>query len=440
MTLQFDPVDSDFDDLHDLRDEAACVRDSLTALGRLLGASLAVPRRDLASFAREHLGVPDDRITRVKVDLVGVTAPLVQWQVARLLDLAPDAVLTGSYGRGTPDHRVIATDVDDEATVPDDLAAALSSHHPLGLDAVLLIQTLQGVRQLSLAVRTDDKDAAREQLAELLRKAATAGNFYRGKTLRADTSLYGGLRLSHLERLQARREDVLHSSDVWDAIDANIGGLSRHGDALAAADLGTSRGLLIVGRPGVGKTALCRVIATELPEGTTVVLVDAGIGSRSLAELYDSIEMLAPVALFFDDIDLMAGDRRGGSPGELLHHLLTRLDGLSVSVPVITIATTNNADVVDPALVRPGRFDDVLVIAPPERSLREQILRRYVTPLADLDVAPVAMVTDGASGADLREIVRRAVLEHGPELTTALLLDVARTGRWRPTIPTGQYL
>ena len=107
---------------------------------------------------------------------------------------------------------------------------------------------------------------------------------------------------------------------------------------------------------------------------------------------------------------------------------------------MLTVATTNVTEALDPALLRPGRFDAVIEIGPPDAAGRCAILRRYLSPIADLDPAPVAALTEGASGADLREIVRRAVLERGAALTLADLLDVARSGRWKPDVPTGQYL
>jgi len=107
---------------------------------------------------------------------------------------------------------------------------------------------------------------------------------------------------------------------------------------------------------------------------------------------------------------------------------------------VVTIATTNVTETIDPALLRPGRFDSVIEIGAPGPAARQQILRRYLRALGDFDLARVVAVTDGATGADMREIVRRAVLERGPDVTADDLYDVANSGRWRPNVPSGQYL
>jgi SpoVK/Ycf46/Vps4 family AAA+-type ATPase len=209
---------------------------------------------------------------------------------------------------------------------------------------------------------------------------------------------------------------------------------------LASAGLGVSRGVLVVRPPGVGKTALCRVIASELPAETTLLLLDSGASARGFGRLYESLPSLAPAAVFLDDIDLLAGDRRNGSHGSVLREFLTHLDGFTPTAAVVTVATTNVIDTIDPALIRPGRFDSVLEIGPPDRSAREEILRRYLRPFGDFSVSKVAILTDGATGADLREIVRRAVLERGASLGDEALVDVVRTGRWKPKVPTGQYL
>jgi SpoVK/Ycf46/Vps4 family AAA+-type ATPase len=177
-----------------------------------------------------------------------------------------------------------------------------------------------------------------------------------------------------------------------------------------------------------------------LPGGTTIVLVDSALTPFGLISLYDSLPSLAPAAVFFDDIDLLAGDRRRGTSCVLLQELLTRLDGFAPPAPVVTVTTTNDAGAIDPALIRPGRFDAIIEVRPPDRPTRERILRRYLAPLAEFDVAPIAAVTEGATGADLREIVRRAVLERGSDITAAHLLELVRTGRWKPNAPTGQYL
>ncbi|GAA2008945.1 hypothetical protein J2S58_002080 [Nakamurella flavida] len=423
----------------DLSSAEPHVRDALTALGRLLGAALVPPRRVLGTFVCEHLGAPVTDLTAVTAALEGVDAALVHVAVGRLLQDADGAVLADDLGTGAPGYGLVSVAVDTQVAAPDDLAAYLPAGQAFDFPAVVLLTWANGRRLISLRVRRTDGDAAREALADLMRNARGPANFYRGQTLRAvadDSSVS----LEPVRPSRASRDEIIHARRVWDEIDVTVGGLTRHGHLLAEAGLGCSRGVLIVGPPGVGKTALCRVIAAELPAGTTIVLADGTSTPRGLGLLYESLGRLAPAAVVLDDLDLLAGDRRSGTGAPALREFLTHLDGFAPNHAVVTIATTNDMSAVDPALVRPGRFDSVIQIGLPDGRARALILGRFLQRFGTFDLDRIAGATDGASGADLREIVTRAVLEHGPDLDTAHVLDVVRTGRWQPTLPTGQYL
>lgn len=422
----------------DLRGETPQVRETLSALGRLLGAALIDPPRNLLSFATAHLETGASDIVEVASALVGVDVPLVHVAVARILALAPSAVLVDDVATGAPGYELVDVGIDEQIAAPNDLAAFVPAAEGFGFDSVLVLTWEHGREKIALIVRRHDHERARAALSGLLSRARGIDNFYRGRTLQvtADKSI----EFRPIAASTARRCDVVHAKAVWDEIDANVQGLVRHGELLAAAGLGASRGLLVVGPPGVGKTALCRVVADELPPGTTVLVVDAGITARGLGLLYDSLAQLAPAVVFLDDIDLLAGDRRGGTGGETLRELLTHLDGFAPAAPVLTVATTNVVDAIDPALIRAGRFDCLIEIKPPDRGARELILQRYLRAFGTFDHARLAGVTDGATGSDLREVVRRAVLERGADLTDADLFDVVATGRWRPAPSTGQYL
>ncbi len=424
--------------LADLRDEPREVRQALTALGRLLGAALIDPPRDLKSFVSEYLQVPTAEVAVVAAALRGIDAPLVYVAVGRLLDGARNAVLTDDLGNGAPGYQLVAVDVDDEVAAPDDLAAFIPAGEAFDFDVIVVLTWEHGFPKIAFNVRREDSSQARSALSALIERARTTDNFYRGKTLQVVADK--GIGLTPVKPSSVKRSTLEHTAKVWAEIDANVGGLARHGAFLAEAGLGASRGILIVGPPGVGKTALCRVIAGELPPETTILIVDATTTARGLGRIYEALERLAPAAVFLDDIDLLAGDRRTDSAGPMLREFLTHLDGFTPAAAVITVATTNVTATIDPALMRPGRFDSVIEVGLPTAAAREQILARYLRALGRFDLGRVAAACAGASGADLREIVRRAVLERGRELTESDLLDVVRTGRWKPAPLTGQYL
>ncbi|MBL8261180.1 MAG: ATP-dependent zinc metalloprotease FtsH [Xanthomonadaceae bacterium] len=185
------------------------------------------------------------------------------------------------------------------------------------------------------------------------------------------------------------------------------------------------RGVLMVGPPGTGKTLLAKAIAGEarVPffsiSGSDFVEMFVGVGASRVRDMFEQAKKHAPCIIFIDEIDAVGRHRGAGLGGghdereQTLNQLLVEMDGFEGGEGVIVIAATNRPDVLDPALLRPGRFDRQVVVGLPDVKGREQILKVHMrkVPLAD-DVEPmvVARGTPGFSGADLANLVNEAAL------------------------------
>jgi ATP-dependent 26S proteasome regulatory subunit len=199
--------------------------------------------------------------------------------------------------------------------------------------------------------------------------------------------------------------------------------------------------MLVAGPPGVGKTHLVRVIASELGNRYTTLLADANAMRHMIAELYAASETFGPTLVVLDDIDLVLGHRDSNGDNGALADFLATLDGVLEREDILTIATTNDPKALDPAAQRSSRFDMVVTLPMPDEASRASILERHLAPLGlAIDYDAVAQSLEGATGADVKEVVRRAVLEHGEHFTQAQILDITKTGRWQAAVNRRRYL
>jgi cell division protease FtsH len=185
------------------------------------------------------------------------------------------------------------------------------------------------------------------------------------------------------------------------------------------------KGALLIGPPGTGKTLLARAVAGEagVPfftiSGSDFVEMFVGVGASRVRDMFEQAKKNAPCIIFIDEIDAVGRHRGAGLGGgndereQTLNQLLVEMDGFEANEGIILVAATNRPDVLDPALLRPGRFDRQVVVPNPDLNGREKILRvhmRAVPLAADVNVKTVARGTPGFSGADLANLVNEAAL------------------------------
>jgi cell division protease FtsH len=188
------------------------------------------------------------------------------------------------------------------------------------------------------------------------------------------------------------------------------------------------RGVLLSGQPGTGKTLLARAVAGEagVPffqmSASEFVEMIVGVGASRVRDLFAQAKQAAPAIIFIDELDAIGRSRASGGPNitgghdereQTLNQILTEMDGFDPRLGVIVLGATNRPEILDPALLRPGRFDRRVVVSPPDRTGREAILRvhtRGVPLAADVDLGLLASTTPGMVGADLENLVNEAAL------------------------------
>jgi transitional endoplasmic reticulum ATPase len=183
-----------------------------------------------------------------------------------------------------------------------------------------------------------------------------------------------------------------------------------------------ARGVLLYGPPGGGKTLLAKAVANESHanfisiKGPEIMSKWVGESEKAVRQAFKKAKQVAPAVVFLDEIDAIAPRRGGGSDTNvterIVNQLLTSMDGLETLEKVTVIAATNRPDIVDPALLRPGRFDRLVLIPVPDQVARLSILKVHTKsmPLVDVDLEVLANHTDGFVGADLENLCREAAM------------------------------
>ena len=220
-------------------------------------------------------------------------------------------------------------------------------------------------------------------------------------------------------------EDVAGIDEVEEQV-VEIVDFLRHPDKYRRVGAQLPRGVLLSGPPGTGKTLLARALAGEAgvpffsASASEFIEMIVGVGASRVRDLFEQAKKVAPAIIFIDELDAIGRARGGGASlggvderEQTLNQILTEMDGFTGAEGVIVVAATNRPDVLDPALLRPGRFDRRIVVNPPDINGREAILRVHTrgVPLApDVSLATLAAATPGMVGADIKNLVNEAAL------------------------------
>ncbi|RLG72953.1 MAG: AAA family ATPase [Methanobacteriota archaeon] len=231
-----------------------------------------------------------------------------------------------------------------------------------------------------------------------------------------------GLRELYVEAPETRWEDIGGLEDIKRELRESVEWPLKHPESFKRVGINPPRGILLVGPPGTGKTLLARAVATESEanfisiKGPELLSKWVGESERGVRETFRKAKTVAPSIIFFDEIDALA-PRRGSGFGDsrvterVISQLLTEMDGLEELENIVVIAATNRPDMLDPALLRPGRFDRILFVPPPDKEARREILKVHTRgmPLGqDVDLDGLAERMEGYSGADIAAVVREA--------------------------------
>ncbi|BBG24553.1 CDC48 family AAA ATPase [Sulfuracidifex tepidarius] len=232
-----------------------------------------------------------------------------------------------------------------------------------------------------------------------------------------------GLREIYIEIPEVKWTDVGGHEELKDELREVVEYPLKYPEVYEKAGIDPAKGILLFGPPGTGKTMLAKAVATEsganfiAVRGPEVLSKWVGESEKAIREIFRKARMYAPAVIFFDEIDALAPMRGAsydsGVTERLVNQLLAEMDGVEKLENVIIIAATNRPDILDPALLRPGRFEKLLYVPPPDVSSRKDILRvhsRGIPLSPDTDLDEIANRTDGYTGADIAALVREAAM------------------------------
>jgi len=246
-----------------------------------------------------------------------------------------------------------------------------------------------------------------------------------------------GLREIYVEVPEVHWSDIGGLEDVKEELREVVEYPLKFREVYDSLGIEPPKGILLFGPPGTGKTMLAKAVATEsganfiAVRGPEILSKWVGESEKAIREIFRKARQAAPTIIFFDEIDAIAPMRGltsdSGVTERIVNQLLAEMDGIEKLENVIVIAATNRPDILDPALLRPGRFDRLIYVPPPDKNARKDILRVHTrnVPLAeDVSLDELAEKTEGYTGADLAALVREATLRAIREKMTECMKKV----------------
>ncbi|MFM7243543.1 MAG: AAA family ATPase [Planctomycetaceae bacterium] len=415
-------------------------RAALRTLGELVGNE---PTTTLSptQFAVRQLGV--DQIDLASTRFTGPSTSLAILGNLMRIEMERHAgrIVVGSPGDDLPPTwSQLDVGPDEKVAVPGRLVVFFPAGTLAEAGLCVTIDDRHWQREFAILSAQAHKAVAEKTLDAFRARLKTRENPLRGRVLEACVN-DGCVRITASAAITSDRSGLILPEEVWGEIDVFLASATSRRDLLKSLGLGTNRGMLIAGPPGVGKTHLVRVIAAELAGRYTTILADANAMRHTIADLYAESDTFGPTLVVLDDIDLVLGHRDGSGTNTSLADFLSTLDGVRQRDDILTIATTNDPKSLDPAAQRASRFDMVITLPMPDAASRMRILERHLGPLGlDLDLHALAETLEGATGADVKEVIRRAVLEYGERFSHDQLIEIAESGRWQATVNRRKYL